>query len=489
MRAAIVVGALVSAQLVLTGCATAPAPKADAPAGPVADPRAAEDEKIAETLRQITATVRRGQGDKLRAGLLIESQQRPKDPRLRLQLAWMRAPSDDAWQELKALVRLDMTDPWPYWGMGAIYLQWPNFSEQAAGEFAKALSLRKGFVPALIGQADVLRVQKKYPEAIAAYETVLKSAPNWPEALRGLGLARLASGDVEGGRRALERALEAFPDDFESLTQLARLALEQKDADAAIRHHTRLLQFSPRDRAVRLQLAKLKQERGDVPGAAAEYEAALAIGVDAALLEELVALYRSLNQPSKEADALERLAAFRSEDPAPLLRLAELRNQEGDPDAAEAALRQASERVPDDAALLLQIARIIRDRDDLIAAINAFRLAKAKGAKANDDLNVLYARAMLDPTPVSGDVNRIYRDVFKRLNRVFEARKKDSPSLAGRIRVRVSVAADGEVTDVEILEDTVHEPAVLANVYFNLRDARFPKEKRSPTFEFILGQQ
>ena len=51
------------------------------------------------------------------------------------------------------------------------------------------------------------------------------------------------------------------------------------------------------------------------------------------------------------------------------------------------------------------------------------------------------------------------------------------PSLAGDLKVRVTVNPAGEATLVEVLEDTIHDPDVRACAYWNLRDAAYPKNK------------
>ena len=45
----------------------------------------------------------------------------------------------------------------------------------------------------------------------------------------------------------------------------------------------------------------------------------------------------------------------------------------------------------------------------------------------------------------------------------------------------------GKVEQVEMVEDTVHDEVLGALVYFGLKDAGYAKEKRTPTFEFVLS--
>lgn len=446
------------------------------------------DRRIAGELRAVTARVRKGESEALRAALLQQVAEQPKDFELQLKLAWMRAPAEEAWQDLKALSNRNATNPWPYWAMGSIYLQWGDFADQASLEFERALTLRRGFVPALVGKAEVLRQKGKLDEAQEAYQQILETVPDWLEAQRGLGLVLLARGEKAAGRELLEQVLMTDADDFEALGALASLAREEKDWPAAIRHMERLLEYAPKDRDLRLELARLREQQGDLEGAMLDYEAAAGIGLDRPLLETLIALYARRGDAEKEAAALERLSELDKEDASPLIRLAALRIQGGDEDGAETALRRAVERRPDDGALQLELARLLKRRDDMVATITAFRLAKEKGAtEAEAELAELHALAGI-AAPVRGDVNRINTQVSRRMNAIFEARRKENPKLRGAIQLRVAVDAEGRVSEIEILRDTVEDSLVLANLYFNLKDAQFPKAKRTFTFEFALGR-
>jgi tetratricopeptide (TPR) repeat protein len=279
--------------------------------------------------------------------------------------------------------------------------------------------------------------------------------------------------------------LKIDPDDPVAVTAQARLALEAKDLAKVIALYGKLLQFNPRDREAHLALAKMKAETGDGAGGAVELEAAMAISPDLETARLLATTYQGLKKSDEEAKALEKVAQLDAKAPAPWLRIAEIRKADGDSEGAEHALRQASERAPDDAAVQLSLARVIAERDELISSIEAYRAAKAKGAaEAAAELNALEVKAGLGKQIV-GDPNRVYAEVFARLNRGFQELQKKNSELGGKMRARVNIAADGQATQVEMLEDTVHEPSLTALVYFSLKDARYPK-KSTPTFEFVL---
>ncbi len=473
--------------LTLGACASGPAPRSEIVTknSQSAETRLAEAKAMATTLRSIAARARKGEAGTLRDEYLEQARQRPNDWKPRLLAAWTGAPTESAWQDIAKVCKLNPEEPWPWTASGLVYLQWRGFLSQAELEFGRALKAQAGFVPARVGLADVLRLGGKLPEAKAAYEAILVDAPDWQEALSGLGLALAALKDP-AARPTLEKALALDPDDLPALTALARLALEAKDTPKVIELYSRMLQFNQKDREAHLALAKMKADSGDGAGAATSYETAMSIAPDAQTARTLAALYQGLKRTDDEVKALEKVAQLDTKDPAPFVRIAEIRKGEGDTEGAETAMRQATDRSPDDADLSLALARIVGEKDDLIAAIEEFRVAKGKGAAdAEAGLRPLEAKAGLGK-PITGDANRVYGEVFARLNKSFQELSKANPALGGKIRARVTIGADGRVAQVDMLEDTVHEGTLTALVYFSLKDAVYPK-KGTPTFEFVLN--
>ncbi|MBI5543061.1 MAG: hypothetical protein HY901_04185, partial [Deltaproteobacteria bacterium] len=335
---------------IATACAGGPLPKDDAKPGgaPSAglDPKLEADRAIAATLRAITARGRKGESAKVHEEYLEQAKLRPNDWKPRLFAAWAGQPSEESWQDVAKICRLSPEEPWPWTASALIYLQWKGFFDQADAEVAKALKARPRFVPALVARADVLRLKQKLPEAKAAYEEVLALAPDWQEALAGLGLTLVAMKDP-AARETLDRALKIDPDDLPVVTAQARLALEAKDMPKVIELYGKMLQFNPKDREAHLALAKMKAESGDLAGAVVEYEAAMAIAPDLLAAQALADTYRSLKKGDEEVKALEKVAQLDLKTPAPWLRIAELRKVDNDSEGAEAAMRQAAERVPD----------------------------------------------------------------------------------------------------------------------------------------------
>ncbi|MGI5860522.1 MAG: tetratricopeptide repeat protein [Myxococcales bacterium] len=466
-------------------CATGPEVK---PIETPAVSRLEADRSVATTLRAITARVRKGEADKVRKSLEEQASQLQGDPKLKLYLAWIGAPSEEAWLEINALAKLNPDDPWMWTALGLIYLEWKGFLDQAQGELERALKAVPGFVPAEVGLADVLRKREKLAEAKLAYEAVLAKAPDWEEALVGLGLTLEQMGDP-AAKGLFERALKVDPDDVRAIRALAKIAVEAKDADLAIALQSKLLEFDPQNAEARVAVGRMKLQKGDIEGAAADFEAAMEVSPNRDTAQALADAYRALARAHDEIRVLERLAQYDEADPAPLLRVAELRQADKDLEGAEGALRQAAERKPDDAAIQLTLARLLRQRDDLVGSIEAYRLARERGAEGVDqELAELEKTAALPDKPLRGGINRLYNDVFRRLNKEFLARQEANRNLGGKFSVKVTIGEGEKAASVELIEDTVHDPVLAALVYFCFKDASYPKEKpRTVTFEYVLA--
>jgi TolB-like protein/DNA-binding winged helix-turn-helix (wHTH) protein/Tfp pilus assembly protein PilF len=86
-------------------------------------------------------------------------------------------------------------------------------------------------------KAQVLRVRKRYEEALSEYEEVLTLDPNWVNALHGLSVCKLLTGSIEGTILLEERAIRLSPRDSRIniwYTQIGLVHLLQSRTDQAI---------------------------------------------------------------------------------------------------------------------------------------------------------------------------------------------------------------------------------------------------------------
>ena len=73
------------------------------------------------------------------------------------------------------------------------------------------------------------------------------------------------------------------------------------------------------------------------------------------------------------------------------------------------------------------------------------------------------------------------------IEKTYRASLVEWPNIAGALKIRVTVDPNGAATLVEMLEDSLDDPAVRACAYWNLRDAAYPPKKPGRyTFAFAL---
>lgn len=447
-------------------------------------------EVLAE-LRQIEGAALRNAVDPLRFKYTDAARQRPNDPMLRVYLAWCELPREEAWNQLKAIAPIHPDNAWVGWGMGRMYLRW-KMKDQAKAEFERVLKKNPGFYPALTGLGLLARQKGDAAAAQGHFEAALKLAED-AEARAGLGLIWLEQGQKEKAAAALKRGVELWQDQPEALDALAKIYRETNDTAEAIKVSAIVADLNPKDRNARQAVADLRFEAGQKAEAAADYERLQRLGNPAPeMLRRLAGLYRELNNHESEERALQQLAALDKADAEAPFRLAKLAASRDAGEVVEGQLLEAIDRAPDRADFRLELARERVRRDNLYEALEAYRAAmKAPDADVADaakrEGEELAKRFRLPAKPAKGSVEAIYGIVAKGLNDFYLERKQKKPDLAGGLKVRVHIEKTGAVKAVDLISDTVGDPLLAGHVYFSLRDAIYPKQKREPTFEFELG--
>lgn len=455
-----------------------------------APPPAPAAPDVLQELRKIESASLRGKADELRLKYQDEARNRPSDVIPRVYLAWTTLPSDDAWNQLKAIAALNPDNPWVHLGMGRIYTSW-KMKDQAKAEYELILKKDAKFSAALGGLAELKLVSGDTAGAIAGLKDSLAVFED--PRMRGLlGLALVQSGKAAEARPELDKAIKGWPDQPPVLQALLKLQREANDAKGAADTVTRLADLQPKDPEVRRALADLRFDAGEKAEAAKEYERLLRIAHPTLeVLTRLEGLYKDLKDVEGEERTLQLHASFEKTNPAPNLRLAELAEGKGNGEAAEGQLLEAIERDGKNAAAHLQLGKLRLKRNALFDALNAFRAAvKAEGPaveEAKKEAAELEKKIKLPAKPAKGSVDAIYGAVAKGLNDFYLERKKSNPKLAGELKVRVRVKATGEVESVDLASDTIGDPLLAAHLYFALNDAVYPKQKREPVFEFELG--
>jgi TolB-like protein/Flp pilus assembly protein TadD len=138
-------------------------------------------------------------------------------------------------------------------------------------ERALAASPNSGFAHYAKGQ--VLRAQRRFAEAIPAYETVLAFDPNWVSALVWLGQCKLFTGSIDQTIPLVERALRLNPRDPNigaRYDQIGFVHLLQSRTDEAIIWLERARGAYPAQSPIRARLAAAYALKDETERAAAE---------------------------------------------------------------------------------------------------------------------------------------------------------------------------------------------------------------------------
>jgi tetratricopeptide (TPR) repeat protein len=463
-----VTGARASALALLLASLAACA-SARAPAAAVAPPAPAEDlVAIARALGALDAAERRGTPDGAQA-----RSEAARSAGAAEFLALCAAPRDErTWSAFRALLDAAPKSPWPHLGMARIYLEWRTW-DQLELEIGRALAKAPGNWIAVLLRAQAQERRERDDAARVDYQAVLRADPDDPEAHAGLARLARRARDAEGARREAEAAVRVAPDHHPALVLLGALAAERGDRTAAVGYYERAAQASPHDRDARIALARLYRELGEKDLASEQWRQAVGLREDAASLREMAELTRQGGDAAGERRALERLVQV---DPTPAVgwrRLAELRLAEGDEAGAEQALKKTLERDPSDGASHVALARVLLARADATSAVRELRVAGAPGASEREALE----RRLHVERVERKDLDGLQRAVGALIDRTYRARLEGTPRLSGLIRLRATVDGEGTATQIEVLEDTIHDELVRACAYWNLKDATYPKGK------------
>jgi tetratricopeptide (TPR) repeat protein len=462
---------------VLSGC-----PDADLKPTPPPPPPTGE---MSAKIRSLENRVRQSDTPKAMEELEAQLAVRPRDLSLQFLIAWVGAPSENSFQGLHRIAADAPKDPWCHYGMARIYTTWKIF-DQAQKELDQLFAVEPRFVPGFVADGALLRARGSLDESKSAYQEALRLAPSDVDALSGLGVTLIQAGEETGGKAALEKALALDPNCYEAVSALAALAVKGPDLDGALKLQAKLAELAPADRSVQMTLGSLEEKKGDARAAIAAYEAAQKIALEINAARALVRLYNQLGDKDGETHALDSVVRLDGKDAEAHIRLAELKSD--DAQAVDLHLKAASEGAASNPELRLRLARLLEKQDDYVAALEDYRAALA--APVKDDTAAASAKSLeakLQLSPLAGDLNKINRAISTKLTSLFRERQKDNPQLSGKYQVRVNIDDKGKAKEVTVVEDSVHDPLLLGYVYFQLKDAQYPKQKRTPTFEFDLS--
>ena len=175
--------------------------------------------------------------------------------------------------------------------LGIALRQRDPIAAQAA--LTRALELDPHHPDARFHLGNLYRGQRRFAEAIAAYESVLARAPAHPGLQNNLGLALEGAGEPERALAAYRAALARDPGHRQSLGNLAHLLCRlRRYAEAATLCEEYLHRFPDADATIWVDLGLCQHHAGDYAGAEESFERALSRAPgDAVILTNLGSLF------------------------------------------------------------------------------------------------------------------------------------------------------------------------------------------------------
>jgi tetratricopeptide (TPR) repeat protein len=461
--------------LLAIGCAGPDAQRKD-PSAPRADLQAVDRAILA-----IEAAELRGNGLALRQGYAGAWEAKPTSASARFLALYSRNRDEATWAEFKAM-STELRDSGLGWlGQARIYVAWKVW-DQVDKVIDHGFEAEPDNWLLVIPRALAAEGRGRDDLAAIDWTMVLGVDPKNPEALAGKGRIARRAGDAAGARAAFEASLASFPGYFPATLALAELSAAAGDKEGAAAWYGKAVEASPRDRALRITLAKALLEKGDAPGARDQWKAALGLKEDPEGLVSYAAAARAAGDTKAEEQAIERLSAV---DPgaAEWKRVAEIRLAAGDVAGSEAALRRSLARDAKDVTANVALGRIQEGKREYQAALESYRLGadagKAARAALEQKLNIEIIQ--------KPDVAAIQKAAGVLIEKTYRASLVEWPNIAGALKIRVTTDPNGAATLVEVLEDSLDDPAVRACAYWNLHDAAYPPKKPGRyTFAFAL---
>jgi tetratricopeptide (TPR) repeat protein len=115
--------------------------------------------------------------------------------------------------------------------------------------------------------ADALVNAKRHPEAIEAYQSMLKVSPGHPDALNNLGAAQFAIGDFAGALVSFEAIVAGHPDALQARSNLANSLWKLGRIAEAVEHYHYVVARNSRDLNAAINLARGLDKTGDYDSA------------------------------------------------------------------------------------------------------------------------------------------------------------------------------------------------------------------------------
>jgi tetratricopeptide (TPR) repeat protein len=205
--------------------------------------------------------------------------------------------------------------------------------------------------------------QKKYQEALAAYEEAFTREPDSVVALAEIVKTEIALGDKEGAEQRLKTVLADNPEHRLAHDLLGLVYMEQGKLAEAEQEFVRQIEINPKSSVVYRQLATIRNRQGDVKGAINALEQGLeALPGNAGLLVGLAGIYTNSGELDKAATVYEQAAAADPDNPRFGLGLAGVRERQERFEDAIAVYERVIEKEPENLVALNNLAVLLSEK-------------------------------------------------------------------------------------------------------------------------------
>lgn len=394
-----------------------------------------------------------------------------------------------AWKAFNKRAKRDPFDPHAQLGMQLIYIEW-KIDDQAELCYQRAVKLLPTLAVAHARMGNAYARKGNIDRARQHFELALKADSSDADAL--LGLARL---DVKLGEaeRAVERyraAAAAWPLSPEPSLEAAALAEAAGDLAGAETLYREAAARAPRDVELRRILAALLVRNGKTADARAVYEEAATVDPkDFAVLAALATLADKAGDEDGAFAYYQRAAAAKDDDLKVQRAVSRGYLKRGQMAGAEQAFAQVLKLEPTDSEAHLALARINSKAQRYRDAVGHYRaaLASKPDGEVDSERKKLEASLHISGQPARGhNVDATFGVALKAILEAYKMRLRQRSKLRGQVTLDVAVAPDGSVAKVQIVEDTLKDESLLACIFWNVSDAKFPKADKTRHFTYPI---
>jgi tetratricopeptide (TPR) repeat protein len=274
--------------------------------------------------------------------------------------------------------------------------------DDARAHYAAAIDAAGGDYPEADFNLGVLeKEQKRWPEAIAAYQRAIASKPDYLAAYNNLGLAQAAAGDAAQAEAAYRKALAIEPAYWAAWLNLGKLQLGAEDYAEAARSFERAAAIKPSAHEALLDLGVAYRKGGRIDDAIATYRKLIASAprYASAHYNLGIALERAGDRQRARA-AYEQALSIDGEHVLALRHLAALLASAGELGQARARYEAVIDQDPSDQKAWLALADVHRRRGDVAACTRAVHAACAESGRDDEPSLLSRCKSQHDGAPL-----------------------------------------------------------------------------------------